>query len=181
MDGLRKRSITYRIVTGRDAGRKVATLQTHSARCRWAARRCRQGRRLLAACRRGRRGTRKPQAGNAMPLHHMHGAQRERARISALQASSSRTASASRVTICRLCSRRRNRNLRRCGYDPQGGARPPSAPAQSTNPLHRPVTRQDLDRSVGQRCRNRPRHHTPSATRRLLGRTHPGGNDEVTP
>ncbi len=43
---------------------------------------------------------------------------------SALQARSARTASASRVTICRLHSRRRNRNPSRCGHDPQGGARP---------------------------------------------------------
>lgn len=35
-----------------------------------------------------------------------------------------RAASASRVTICRLHSRRRNRNPSRCGHDPQGGARP---------------------------------------------------------
>ncbi|WP_235583778.1 hypothetical protein, partial [Pseudomonas aeruginosa] len=42
----------------------------------------------------------------------------------ALQARSARTASASRVTICRLHSRRRNRNPSRCGHDPQGGARP---------------------------------------------------------
>ncbi|AWZ67883.1 transposase domain protein (plasmid) [Escherichia coli] len=28
------------------------------------------------------------------------------------------------MTICRLHSRRRNRNPSRCGHDPQGGARP---------------------------------------------------------
>jgi hypothetical protein len=73
MEGLRMSSIAYRIATGRDAGRKVVTLQTLPG----GAGSLRQGRRLLAACRRGRRGAREPQAGKAVPLHHASGDQRE--------------------------------------------------------------------------------------------------------
>ncbi|EKG66010.1 transposase, partial [Vibrio cholerae HC-57A1] len=58
------------------------------------------------------------------PRHPRPLREARRAGRSALQARSARAASASRVTICRLHSRRRNRNPSRCGHDPQGGARP---------------------------------------------------------
>jgi hypothetical protein len=75
MDALRMSSITYRIATGKSAGRKVVTEADAARRRRFAGSRCRQGRRLLAARGRGRRSTRKPQAGKAVPIHHAPGDQ----------------------------------------------------------------------------------------------------------
>ena len=63
-----------------------------------------------------------------------------------------RTASASRVTICRLHSRRRNRNPSRCGHDPAG----------LRSALCRDSVRNGyaLSRCVAPRCRN-PTHRRP--------------------
>ena len=75
MDGLRMSSMTYRIATGRDAGRKVVTLQTlpgDAGSLEGDAGKVGG----FAACRRGRGSTRKPQARKAVPLHHAPGDQR---------------------------------------------------------------------------------------------------------
>lgn len=57
MDALRKSSITYRIATGAQAGRKVVTEANAARRRRPVGGRCRQGGRILTARRRCHRGT----------------------------------------------------------------------------------------------------------------------------
>ena len=74
LDALRMSSITYRIATGAQAGRKVATLQTLPDDAGPpAGGRCRLGRRLLAACGRGSRSAREPEARTPVPVHRAPG------------------------------------------------------------------------------------------------------------